>query len=67
MQTLKKAVDLSESGTLTPADWYVVGRVAEAYGLADVAADAYARVQPDGHGAPTITLAQKRLKVLGKR
>lgn len=51
------------------ADWYVFGRLAEHYGLPEVARGLYARVSPPGKGVPsavsTYRLAQARLEELG--
>jgi len=56
---------------LQGADWYVVGRTAEGWGLADAARSAYARVQAEPvDDAPDPTdarvLAERRLAKLGK-
>ncbi len=40
-QTLLEAVDLRTTGDPAPADWYVLGRIAEGYGLPDAARRAY--------------------------
>jgi hypothetical protein len=49
--------------------WYIVGRIAEQYGLNDAAASAYRKVgEPDSKLAlplSTYSLAQRRLKGLG--
>jgi len=61
--TLLKSLDKLESDELTPSDWYVVGRIAENYGILDAAAEAYKNIpkpkQPEGS---TWVLAQQRLK-----
>jgi transglutaminase-like putative cysteine protease len=51
-------------------DWYVMGRLAEHYGLPDVARDYYARVEnEEGRADPSSTyaLAQRRLQRLAPR
>ena len=62
---------VSDGRPLQGADWYVVGRTAEGWSLADAARSAYARVEPqpvDGGPDPTDAriLADRRLAVLGK-
>ncbi len=51
-------------------DWYVFGRLAEHYGLPEVARDYYRRVTPpaskDGEALSTHALAARRLAVLGE-
>ncbi len=55
---------------LSGADWFVFGRIAEAWGLGRAARSAYARVEPekeDGDDDPTSAfhLARRRLDALG--
>ena len=62
---------VADGRPLMGADWYVVGRTAEGWSLADAARAAYARVQPqpvDGAPDPTDArlLADRRLATLGK-
>ena len=49
-----------------PSDWYVFGRIAEAWGLVDAAREAYRRVapEPEDPTAPEV-LARRRLAALG--
>jgi hypothetical protein len=61
---------LGEARPLGGADWFVVGRIAEGWGLGDAARAAYARVKPEPvDGAPDPTdariLAERRLAALG--
>jgi hypothetical protein len=51
------------------ADWYLLGRIAEHYGLEDVAAGLYRRLSRPAQPAADdfYTLAQRRLKALEKR
>lgn len=55
-------------GVLLPVDWYVVGRMAEAYGELDAARTAYGRVEEsaaeDDGPLSTWRLAQRRLALL---
>lgn len=67
-QTLLKSLEASATGEVNAADWYIVGRLAENYGITDAAVDAYQRVPKpagDGHGS-SYELAQKRLAGLRK-
>lgn len=64
MASLLKAVD-ARMGRVVGADWLVVGRVAETYGLAEAAAAAYRRVPRDErHFDSSYRLARRRLDVL---
>ena len=59
--TLLKSLEYEEDA-LRPADWYVVGRIAENYGIRDVAAEAYRRIEKPGRETSSAwELAQKRL------
>jgi tetratricopeptide (TPR) repeat protein len=61
---LLSVVDSRIEDTLESIDWYILGRMAEAYELPDVAAEAYARVEPEegpATGASTHTMALRRL------
>jgi hypothetical protein len=58
-------LDLEGASTLATYDWYVVGRIAESYGLLEEARMAYARARsdkPDPNGVDA--LASTRLKAL---
>ena len=57
---LLKSLETRET-KLNSADWYVVGRIAESYGIRDVAVDAYQRVEKDDHRSSSWELAQNRL------
>ncbi len=46
-QVLLNSVELREDDAPDPADWYVIGRIAENYGLLDAARAAYGRALPD--------------------
>jgi tetratricopeptide (TPR) repeat protein len=65
-ETLQKLLPLQKDEEPQPADWYVVGRLAERLGLAEDAKTAYARVpRPEKRrGFSAWALAQKRLKAL---
>jgi predicted Zn-dependent protease len=52
---------------LNGADWYVLGRIAENYGVNDYAIASYKKVEKDGSSAPASVLAQRRLEALTKR
>jgi tetratricopeptide (TPR) repeat protein/transglutaminase-like putative cysteine protease len=65
---LMKRLDLA--GRLEPNsdDWYVLGRIAETYGLPDAARDAYKRVEKpkQSGGGTSYELAQRRLTAMSK-
>lgn len=63
---LIQAID-ARGGKTESVDLYVLGRIAETYGLIDVAAMHYAQVEPDVAGNSTYNLAQRRLKRLQGR
>ncbi|MDQ3282621.1 MAG: DUF3857 domain-containing protein [Acidobacteriota bacterium] len=65
---LLKSIELHDDDTLEPADWYVVGRIAENYGIADAAMEAYQKIEKpkEERGGTTWELAQMRLKGLKK-
>ena len=48
------------------ADWYVLGRIAEHYGLNEVAAGLYRKVPARQAANDVYLLAQRRLKKVGK-
>ena len=55
-------------GILRDGDWYVLGRIAENYGVDDFAITAYRKVSKERDGAATVTeLAQRRLDGLVKK
>jgi tetratricopeptide (TPR) repeat protein len=64
-RSIVAAVELSESGELEADDWYVIGRLAEVYGLPAAARTAYARVErptePYLLPSSTYALAARRL------
>ncbi len=64
-QALMKSIDLRPSSEPTSVDWFVLGRIAEIYGVPDAAAAAYKRVEkeePDGQ--TTWELTQRHLASL---
>jgi hypothetical protein len=68
-KVIVQALEASDSGAPSGEDWYVFGRLAEQYGLPDVARRLYARVSSPREGeAEAISshhLAQERLAALG--
>lgn len=66
MQTLKKILEHRVKGQPDTADWYVVGRLAEAYGLPDAARSAFEKVEKPERSSRTDTyvLAQQRLRAM---
>ena len=68
-EVLLKSLEMSDSEELGGADWYVVGRIAENYGIVDAATEAYRNVKLDEddevHGSP-FELARRRLAALGE-
>jgi thioredoxin-like negative regulator of GroEL len=69
LEILFELLDKRGDDDPTEADWYVIGRVAEAYGATDMARDAYARVKPPAEPEPLSVwvLADRRLKRLPPR
>jgi Flp pilus assembly protein TadD len=66
---LLKVVDSRIDDVVEPHDWYVLGRMAESYELPQVAAEAYAKVEPpetDPPGGSTYLLAQRQLAKLDR-
>jgi transglutaminase-like putative cysteine protease len=61
-----RSLDAAGDETLGPSDWFVFARIAEAWGLGDVARACYGRVQPEPED-PTAAyhLARARLAALG--
>lgn len=70
-RVLVESLEVKPDGLPEGHDWYVLGRLAEHYGLADEARRYYRMVEPepDPANAPssTYTLASRRLAVLGKK
>ena len=67
LENLRRAVEI-RGGRIEEADWYVLGRIAEHYGLADVAAGLYRKVPAKQTPLANVVyeLAQRRLKKVGK-
>ena len=67
LENLRRAVEIRGERT-DEADWYVLGRIAEQYGLDEVAAGLYRKVpaQKDAAANDVYVLAQKRLKIVEK-
>ncbi len=64
-QFLLKSLDLEGANTLEGYDWYVVGRIAESYGLLEEARSAYARAKSSKPDINSVdSLASTRLKAL---
>jgi tetratricopeptide (TPR) repeat protein len=68
-KVLLKAIDDNEDAQPVPEDWYVLGRIAERYGLPDEARTLYARVTsrpdaPEPDAESTYSLARRRLAAL---
>ena len=68
LENLRRAVQFRKAG-LDDGDWYVLGRIAEQYGLNDVAAGLYrkAPLAPPGGGDEIHAAAQRRLKIVEKK
>jgi tetratricopeptide (TPR) repeat protein len=63
--TLLKSIDARGEEDLNGPDWYVLGRLAENYGVNEAAVEAYQKVsKPEKPAASSYQLAQKRLAVL---
>ena len=70
-QALVQSLERRIADTLSPNDWYVVGRIAENYGVPEAAVAAYKRVEKSDAGSPTRLeplssweLSQRRLAAL---
>lgn len=65
---LLRTLDKSRREQPDSSDWYVLGRMAENYGVRDAALAAYKRVvkKDPGDGASVWELAQRRLAAMGK-
>ena len=68
LETLHRALSLRDD-RFAASDNYILGRIAEQYALDDVAAGLYRKVPCPAHPAAddAYTLAQRRLKAMGKR
>jgi tetratricopeptide (TPR) repeat protein len=65
-QALLKSIDGRHTEEPSSADWFVIGRIAEDYGLPDAAAAAYKRVdKEEATGLTTWELAQRRMTAMG--
>ena len=67
LENLRRAVAI-RGERIDEADWYVLGRIAEQYGLGEVAAGLYRKVLTKKAAATddVYALAQKRLKIVEK-
>jgi len=64
---LLRTLDKSRRDQPDSSDWYVLGRMAENYGVRDAALAAYKRVdKKENDGASVWELAQRRLAAMGK-
>ncbi len=64
---LLRTLDKSRRDEPDSSDWYVLGRMAENYGVRDAALAAYKRVvKKENDGASVWELAQRRLAAMGK-
>jgi tetratricopeptide (TPR) repeat protein len=64
-QLLLKSLELHGSSSLEPYDWYVVGRIAEGYGLLEQARAAYLRARSSKEDLNSVdSLANTRLQVM---
>jgi tetratricopeptide (TPR) repeat protein len=69
-QALLQSISLRQNDEPESYDWYVFGRIAENYGVADAALAAYRRVEKkpeDATGLSTWELAQRRLALLSPK
>jgi hypothetical protein len=65
---LLQEIDNNHRADLEDAHWYILGRIAENYGVDDFALANYKKVgKDDGGGASVTELAQRRLAKLGKK
>jgi tetratricopeptide (TPR) repeat protein len=67
LSTLRKSLEL-RSGSASAGDWYILGRIAEQYGLHDAALSLYRKIKsPDVFSAASAyELARRRIRVLEK-
>jgi tetratricopeptide (TPR) repeat protein len=64
-QALLKGLERRFADQPSSSDWFVLGRIAENYGVKDAAVTAYKKVKPDDNdGMSTWDLAQKRIAQL---
>jgi tetratricopeptide (TPR) repeat protein/transglutaminase-like putative cysteine protease len=64
---LLQGLDQAHRGTLIDGDWYILGRIAENYGVDDYAIAAYRKVKPEIGTATVSELAKRRLDGLVKK
>jgi tetratricopeptide (TPR) repeat protein len=65
-ETLRRSLEANGEVAPVPADWFVVGRIAEALGLPEVARAAYLKVKPEPEDPTSpFLLARRRLERLG--
>lgn len=64
---LLKGLDAAHRGTLQDGDWYILGRIAENYGVNDYAISAYRKVKKQTGVATVSELAQRQLDGLVKK
>jgi tetratricopeptide (TPR) repeat protein len=67
-EALLESMEKNSDDELVDGDWYVVGRIAENYGITDAAAEAYRNISKpkEPSGGSVWELAQNRLKGLGR-
>ncbi|HEY0158421.1 MAG TPA: DUF3857 domain-containing protein [Thermoanaerobaculia bacterium] len=66
-EALLQSVEKDDDEELQDADWYVVGRIAENYGITDAALEAYQKIdKPERVSGSTWELAQARMRGLRK-
>ena len=67
-EVLLQAIGARRGTEPEPHDWYVLGRIAETYGLSEVAAESYARVErPERPADDSVwALAQRRASALAR-
>ena len=64
-QALVQSIEKRMTDTPSPSDWYVIGRIAENYGVPEAAVAAYKRVEKtDVDGLSTWELSQRRLAAI---
>jgi len=70
-EAILQAIEISGREDPSPSDWYVLGRVAEHYGLEEAALDAYRKVtetdETESRSQSTYKLAQRRIRALGAK